>query len=80
MYSFVVYLIFVLSVYQGPPGATGEPGKMLINNNENVCYLSNYMYNNYLFAKEQRPTVCSNKLFVFQDIRNVHLMVSVHFL
>lgn len=22
---------------QGPPGPTGEPGKTLINNNENVC-------------------------------------------
>lgn len=74
-----MYCIFVLFAYQGPPGATGEPGKMLINSNENVCYLSNHNYENDSSVKEQlKPKLCLNIWFVFQDIRNVPLMVSVH--
>lgn len=27
-----------ISIFKGPPGPTGEPGKAEIQNNENVCH------------------------------------------
>lgn len=72
---------FVLFTYQGAPGATGEPGKMLSNNNENVSSFSDNICKHYSSVKEQFKHILLslNILFVFQDIRNVRQMVSVHY-